>query len=95
MAPKAGPIKKPLGTPSKEWRLIKETTFEFGYFTTIFGDFLANYIHIFHKTEVLMIIFKGLNVSKSQLDKTLQHKSQMLLTTVIFNFGRKKVKNQV
>ena len=34
--------------------------------------------------------FEGLNVSKSQLDQKLQHKSQMLLTTVFFNFGRKK-----
>ena len=34
--------------------------------------------------------FEGLNVSKSQLDKKLQHISQMLLTTMFFNFGRKK-----
>ena len=37
--------------------------------------------------------FEGLNVSKSQLDQKLQHKSQMLLTTVFFNFGRKKKLN--
>ena len=36
--------------------------------------------------------FEGLNVSKSQLDQKLQHISQMLLTTVFFNFGREKVK---
>ena len=32
-------------------------------------------------------------MSKSQLDQKLQHKSQMLLTTVFFNFGRKKKVN--
>ena len=35
-------------------------------------------------------LFEGLNVSKSQLDQTIQHKLQMLLTTVFYNFGRKK-----
>ena len=34
--------------------------------------------------------FEGLNVSESQLDQKLQHISQMLMTTVFFNFGRKK-----
>ena len=37
--------------------------------------------------------FEGLNVSKSQSDQKLQHKSQMLMTTVFFNFGRKKKLN--
>jgi hypothetical protein len=40
---------------SLEWSYIlqfdiKETTFNFGYFTTISGHFFANYINIFHKT---------------------------------------------
>ena len=33
--------------------------------------------------------FEGLNVSKSQLDQKLQHKSQMILTTVFFNLEEK------
>ena len=37
----------------------KMTTFEFGHFKTIFGHFFANYIYIFHKTEVLMVILRG------------------------------------
>ena len=47
---------------TKDWPIKKETTFEFGHFTTPFGQFFANYKYIFHKTE-------GLIVSKSQLDR--------------------------
>ena len=43
----------------KDWPIKKMTTFEFGHFTTIFGHFFANYIYIFHKTEVLMVILRG------------------------------------
>ena len=39
---------------------IKETTFNFGYFTTISGHFFANYINIFHKTEVQTFILRSL-----------------------------------
>jgi hypothetical protein len=39
--------------------LKKKTIFEFGHFTTIFGHFFANYIDIFHKTEVLTVILRG------------------------------------
>ena len=42
----------------KEWRLKKETTFAFGQFTTISGHFFGNYINIFHKTEVQMVILR-------------------------------------
>ena len=44
---------------SKDWPIKKMTTFEFGHFTTSFGHFFANYIYIFHKTEVLMVILRG------------------------------------
>ena len=37
---------------------IKETTFEFGYFTAISGVFFANHIDIFHKPLVLMVILR-------------------------------------
>ena len=37
--------------------------------------------------------YKRLNVSKSQLDQNLWHKSQIVLTSVFFNYGRKKVEN--
>ena len=43
----------------KDWPIKKMTNFEFGHFTTIFGHFFANYIYIFHKTEVLMVILRG------------------------------------
>ena len=34
--------------------------------------------------------FEGLNICKSQLDQFLWHKSQFVLTSMFFNFGRKK-----
>ena len=37
---------------------IKETTFEFDYFTAISGVFFANYIDMFHKPLVLMVILR-------------------------------------
>ena len=43
----------------KDWPIKKETTFEFDHFTTLFGQFFANYIYIFHKTEVLLVILRG------------------------------------
>ena len=43
----------------KDWPIKKMTTYEFGYFITIFGHFFANYIYISHKTEVLMVILMG------------------------------------
>jgi hypothetical protein len=72
----------------KDWRLKKKATLEFGHFTIIFGQFFANYIITFHKTEILTV-----NVSKFQLNQKLNHKLQMLLTSVFFNFGRKKNEN--
>ena len=38
--------------------------------------------------------FEGLNVSKSQLNQNLRHKLQMVLTSLFFNFGRKKFKDK-
>ena len=43
----------------KDWPIKKMTNFKLGHFTTIFGHFFANYIYIFHKTEVLMVILRG------------------------------------
>ena len=37
--------------------------------------------------------FEVLTKFESELDQELRHKSQILLTTVFFNFGRKKTKN--
>ena len=39
---------------------LKETTFAFGHFTTIYGHFFANYIDIFHKTEIQTVILRCL-----------------------------------
>ena len=43
----------------------KSTKLEVGHFTSNSGHFLANYINSFHKTEVLTVILKGPNMSKS------------------------------
>ena len=45
---------------SKVWSEIKETTFQVGHFTTISGHSIANYINIFHKTEVPTVILRCL-----------------------------------
>jgi hypothetical protein len=47
----------------KDWIPIKETSFRVGLFTTISGKFFANYINIFYKTEVQIIILRCLKVS--------------------------------
>ena len=47
-------------TWSKVWSEIKETTFQVGHFMTISGHSIANYINIFHKTEVPMVILRCL-----------------------------------
>ena len=39
--------------------------------------------------------FEGLNMSEFQLDQNLWHQWQIVLTSVCFNFGRKKIKVQV
>jgi len=39
---------------------ITETTFRVGHFTTISGHSIANYINIFHKTEVPTVILRCL-----------------------------------
>ena len=42
----------------KDWGLKKLTTFAFGHFATISGHFIVNYIDIFHKSVVLMVILR-------------------------------------
>ena len=44
---------------NKDWGLKKLTNFAFGHFTSISGHFIANYINIFHKSVVLMVILRG------------------------------------
>ena len=44
----------------KVWSEIKETTFRIGHFMTISGHSIANYINIFHKTEVPTVILRCL-----------------------------------
>ena len=56
---KKEPYTRAIDIENKDWPIKKMTTFEFGHFTTIFGHFFANYIYIFHKTEVLMVILWG------------------------------------
>ena len=80
-------------TYSKVWELEKDTTFTFGHFTTISVHFLVNYIFIFSQKLSADGHFEGLNVSKSQLDQNLWHKSKKCLTSVFFNFGREFFEN--
>ena len=47
-----------------------------GQFTTLSGHFCANYMKIFHKTEVQTVIFEVLNKSESWLVQDLWHKPQ-------------------
>ena len=47
-------------SPFKVCSEIKETTFPVGHFTTISGHSIANYINIFHKTEVPTVILRCL-----------------------------------
>ena len=37
--------------------------------------------------------FEVLNISKSQLNQNLQHKTQILIFQFLFNFGRKNLEN--
>ena len=71
----------------KDWPVKKVTKVWVGHVTTISGHFFANYIKIFHKTELLLVILRCITCLK------LQHKLQMFLTTVFFNLGRKKNEN--
>ena len=53
---------------------LKETTFAFGHFTTIYGHFLANFIDLSQKL-CADGHFEVLNKSKSQLNQKLQQKT--------------------
>ena len=44
---------------TKDWKLKKETTFAFGYFSTTSGHFFTIHICIFHKILVLTVILRG------------------------------------
>ena len=72
---------------------IKETTFKFGHFTTNPSQFFAKYINNFHKTLDADGHFEVLNMSKSQLNQKLQHKTQIFLIQFFFNFGKKNPEN--
>ena len=87
----------------KVWSEIKETTFQVGHFTAISGHSIANYINIFHKTEVPTIILrclmslnlnwiKSYNINYKLFSyKNEKHSWQTFLTTVFFNFVRNKI----
>ena len=54
----------------------KDTTFRVGYFTTISVHFFANYIYIFHKTEVQIFILRCLTSLNSNWKRSydINHK---------------------
>ena len=74
---------------NKDWRLKKETTFEFGHFYDHFGSICCQLQIYLSQNWGADSHFEMHNMFKSQLDQKLQHKSQMFLTTVFFNFGKK------
>ena len=77
---------------TKDWPVKKVTKVWVGHVTTISGLSLLAASKSFINCGADGHC-EGLDVSKSQLDQKLQHKSQMLLTTVFFNFGRKNPQN--
>ena len=67
---------------------IKETTFNFGYFTTISGHLPTTLIS-FTKLISADCHFDVLNMSKSQSDQKLQYRTQFLI--FFFHFWKKKL----
>ena len=87
---KINPI--PTGTRRNEPKVcseIKETTFWVVHFTTISGHSIANYINIFHKTEVPMVILRcltSLNLNWIKKD----HINYKKINNCVFQFWKKK-----
>ena len=75
---------------TKDWPVKKVTKVWVGHVTTISGLSLLTALKSFINCGAYGH-FEMHNMSKSQLDQKLQHKSPMVLTTVFFNFGRKKL----
>ena len=85
----------PCATHSIDLCMKKETTYRVGPFTTIFGHFYANYINIFHKTEVLTIILRCLTCLNLYWIKSY-HINHNLFWQLCFSiFGEKKLKIKV
>ena len=77
---------------------MKSTTQRVGHFTAIPRVyFLANYnLHLYFSQNLGADgHFEWLKMSKFQLDQNLLHQSQIVLTSVCLNFGRKELKIQV
>ena len=75
---------------TKDWPVKKVTKVWVGHVTTISGLSLLTTLKSFTNWGADGH-FEMHIMSKSQLDQKLQHKSQLFLTTVFFNFGRKKM----
>ena len=69
---------------------IKETTFQFGYFTTISGQFFCQPHKNISRNFGADGHFEVLKMSKSQLDQKLQHKTQFFYFSFIFQFWKEK-----
>jgi hypothetical protein len=59
---------------------------------TIFGHFIANYINIFHKTEVPTVILRCINCPNLNWIKSKNINHKWFLQPSFLNFGRKKPK---
>ena len=70
----------------------KENYLNIGHFTTLSGHFFANYINIFHKTEVLMKILRCETCLNLNWIKNYEIKHITFFVSVFFNFVRKKMK---
>ena len=66
--------------------------YDFGHFTTISGQFFTTFKNISHKTEVQTVILRCLTSLNLNWIKSYD-KNDKTLTTVFFNFGRKKTEN--
>ena len=65
---------------------IDATTVSVAHFTTTSGHFFGNHINIFHKNQLLTVILGVLDLSKSQLDHKLHHKTQFFLFPLLSIF---------
>ena len=69
---------------------MKSTTYELGHFTSISGHSFVNYMNIFHKTYVLLVILRIQTYLKLNWIKSYNMKYKISQLSFFFNFVRKK-----
>ena len=71
----------------------KDTTLWNGHFMSISGHFIANYINIFHITEVPTVILRCIKCLNLNWIKLYDINHKCFFFFFFFNFGRKKPEN--